>query len=153
MTTLTAPRAKHRKPTKHRKPRAIFFQGKIGSEDFRADFVTHSILQKSWLLEGTQRHIDGTRTIVVFKYLTDREELPSGRYWFAPDDEDKNLKEERFSVIVMQLNDVGVPAYTAERGGIEFFHDEDTNHVNGALNVTYRDADGFEVLVQMLFSN
>lgn len=147
MTTATARRANHRTST------ASFFQGKIGSEDFKADFVTHKIVQGYWLLEGTQRHADGSRTLVVFKYLTDRELLPSGRYTFAPDDEDAGLKEERFSVIIMQLNDIGVPAYTAERGTVEFFHDEDTNHVNGALNVNYRDADNFEVHVQMLFSN
>lgn len=142
MTTATA-----RKATRN-EPEASFFQGKIGSTDFKADFVTHTLRQGYWLLEGTQRGSETARTIVIFKYLFDREELPSGRYLLT-----EGQDEDRFSLIIMQLDDSGVPAYTASKGTVEFFHDEDINHVNGAVDISYRDVHGFEVHVQMLFSN
>ena len=142
MTTATA-----RKATRN-EHEASFFQGKIGSTDFKADFVTHTLRQGFWLLEGTQRGSETARTVVIFKYLFDREELPSGRYLLT-----EGQDEDRFSLIIMQLDDSGVPAYTAIKGTVEFFHDEDNNHVNGAVDVSYRDVHGFEVQVQMLFSN
>lgn len=148
MTTATA-----RKATRN-EHEASFFQGKIGSTDFKANFVTHTLRQGYWLLEGAQRgsrrarRARTARTVVIFKYLFDREDLPSGRYVLT-----QGQDEDRFSLIIMQLDDSGVPAYTAIKGTVEFFHDEDNNHVNGAVDVSYRDVHGFEVQVQMLFSN
>ena len=142
MTTATA------RLTTRQEPEASYFQGKIGSTDFKADYVTHTLRQGNWLLEGTQRNSDTSRIVVIFKYLFDREELPSGRYTLV-----EGQDEERFSFIIMQLDDSGVPAYTAFKGTVEFFHDEDNNHVSGAVDVSYQDVSGFEVQVQMLFSN
>ncbi len=125
-----------------------FFQGRIGDEDFKANYVTHTLHDDYWLLEGTQRVEDSAnRTVIVFKYLFDREVLPSGRYTLREDEE-----ERRFAVIIMRLGNANIPAYTAETGTVEFFHDEDTNHTSGGLDVYYTNTLGIKVRVQMLFS-
>ncbi|WP_053135138.1 hypothetical protein [Pseudomonas sp. MIACH] len=150
MTTATAQK------TAHRKAHEKYFQGSIGDEVFKANYVTHTLMNRSrsrntdmyWLLEGTQKAENSTnKTVIVFKYLYDREKLPSGRYTLKEDE-----RESRFSVIIMRLGNANVPAYTAERGTVEFFHDDDTNHTHGALDVYFTNAQGAEVRVQILFS-
>lgn len=142
MTTATAQK------TARKKAHAKYFDGMIGKEPFKADFVTHTLKDNNWLLQGTQKAEDSAdRTVVVFKYLQDREKLPSGRYEL-----EENIEESRFAVIIMYLSDTHEPAYTAEKGSVEFFHNEDTNHINGALDVTYTNAKGAEVHVQIIFS-
>ncbi|WP_330565567.1 hypothetical protein [Pseudomonas yamanorum] len=127
----------------------VYFQGTIATQAFKDDFPKHELKSDYWWVEATQRDlgIGNRRRIVVFKYLADRETLPSGRYTLRPDEPD-----ERFSVIYMELNDAPPPAYTAERGTIEFIHNEQTNHVSGALEVYYVDVGGQEQRMQILFN-
>ncbi len=143
MTTATA------RKTARQEADANYFQGSIGDEVFKANYVEHKLQNDYWLLEGTQRDDEDptNRTMIVFKYLSDRAKLPSGRYTLS-----EHEIERRFAVIIMQLGDAIVPAYTAEKGTVEFFHNEDTNHTSGALDVYYTNAQSVEVRVQILFS-
>jgi hypothetical protein len=145
MAIATAPVQKRAR--QEPEPEAKFFQGAVGARDFKASFVTHDLKQGYWLLEGTQRVSETSKNIIIFKYLFDRTALPSGRYTLWED-----VAETRFSVIYMELGGTALPAYTAVRGTVEFFHDPDTNHVNGALDVYYKDVGDHEVRVQILFS-
>lgn len=124
----------------------VYFQGTIATQAFKDDSPKHELKSGYWWVEATQRDlgIGDRRRIVVFKYLANPKTLPSGRYHLKPD--------ERFSVIYMELNDAPPPAYTAERGTIEFIHDEQTNHVSGALDVYYVDVAGREQRMQILFN-
>lgn len=126
----------------------VYFQGTIGTQDFKDNAPKHELKSDYWWLEATQREIGvGTRRIVVFKYLADPATLPSGRHTLKPDEPD-----ERFSLIYMELNDAPPPAYYAERGTIEFIHNEQTNHVSGAFDVYYVDIGGQEQRMQILFN-
>lgn len=135
------------KKSTRQEPEAKFFQGTVGAQVFKASFVTHDLKQGYWLLEGTQRISETARNIIIFKYTYDRDALPSGRYPLRDDQ-----VETRFSVIYMELGGTPLPAAMAVRGSVEFFHDPDTNHVNGALDVYYKDVNDHDVRVQILFS-
>ncbi|SAM35329.1 MULTISPECIES: hypothetical protein [unclassified Pseudomonas] len=141
MTTATARKAKSEETTKQ------YFQGKIGREDFKADFIEHEWKNNFWLTEGAMKIPPGetSRQRVIFKYHS--EDLPSGRY-SIPDTQSPS----RYSVILMTVNDTPVPAYQAHRGTIEFFHDPNGNTVEGALNVYLKDIDDNEINMQILFN-
>ena len=142
MPTATA------RKTARKKVEQTHFQGSIGNEVFKADYITHTLRNDYWLLEGSQRSEDSAnKTVIIFKYLYDREVLPSGQYQLREDQ-----PENRFAVIIMRLGDGNVPSYIAEKGTVEFFHNENTNHTYGALDITYKNNQNVEVRVQILFS-
>lgn len=145
MSTPTAPLLKGTKSEVEQQ----YFQGKIGDQDFKADFMTHTLKNNFWLAEGTMRipPNETSRQVVTFKYSADRNLLPNGRYTLTAND-----KDPRFAVIFMTVNDMPTPAYEAERGTIEFFHDINDNSISGALDIYFHDLNGIEVRVQILFS-
>ncbi|MGQ7863654.1 hypothetical protein ACUN0G_30880 [Pseudomonas sp. 32A] len=134
---------------KSRATTQVYFKGKIGPQDFNDDAPQHTLHSGHWWVEATQRDIGigNRRRVVIFKYLADRNLLPSGRYTLRLDEPD-----DRFSVVYMELNENSPPAYTAQRGLIEFMHSRETNHVSGALDVYYVDVNGQEQRLQILFN-
>lgn len=126
-----------------------YFQGKIGGQDFTADFMTHTLKNNFWLAEGTMRipPTETSRQVITFKYSADHDLLPNGRYTLTEND-----KDPRIAVILMTVNDTPTPAYEAERGTIEFFHDPNDNTISGALDIYFHDVNGAEVRVQILLS-
>jgi len=124
-----------------------FCQGKIGTQAFKANEIKHDLRSGYWFIEGTERDLEtNDRRVVLFRYLADPKQLPSGRYTLRPGEPD-----ERFTVIYMELNNTPPPAGTAGRGTIEFIHNEQTNEVTGALDVYYFDSVGNEVRMEILF--
>lgn len=145
MSTPTAPLLKDTKSEVEQQ----YFQGKIGGQDFKADFMTHTLKNNFWLAEGTMRipPNETSRQVVTFKYSADRDLLPNGRYTLTEND-----KDPRLAVIFMTINDTPTPAYEAERGTIEFFHDPNDNGISGALDIYFHDLNGIEEHVQILLS-
>ncbi|MFL1416967.1 hypothetical protein ACI77M_12260 [Pseudomonas fildesensis] len=144
-----------------RKTETQFFQGKIGSADFKADFLEKNLKNNFWLAQGTMKipPSETSKQVVIFKYSST---LQSGRY-SLPDNPEvrrpthscpQSVDQEaaRFSVILMTIDENPVPAYEAQRGTVEFFHDPNDNSVNGALDVYFVDVNNNEVHMQMLFS-
>lgn len=123
-----------------------FFQGLIGSENFKADFRKHELKNNFWLAEGAMKipPTETSRQVVIFKYPTT---TVSGRY-----DLEKDSDEHQLAVILMTINETPLPAYQAHRGTVEFFHNSDDHTVTGALDVYLMDVNNQELRMQMLFS-
>jgi hypothetical protein len=140
MTTANVRNAARQEPT------ARYFQGTIGSNNFKADFRKHELKNGFWLAEGAMKipPTETSRQVVIFKYPINP---VSGRYKL-----EENTEVHRLAVILMTVNETPTPAYNAHRGTVEFFHDPHDNTVEGALDVYFTDVNNQEVRIQMLFS-
>ncbi|WP_073525120.1 hypothetical protein [Pseudomonas fluorescens] len=123
-----------------------FFQGSIGSENFKADFRKHELKNNFWFAEGAMKipPTETSRQVVIFKYPVN---AVSGRYVL-----EKDPDVHKLAVILMTINETPTPAYQAHRGIVEFFHDSDDQTVTGALDVYLMDINNQELRMQMLFS-
>jgi hypothetical protein len=114
-----------------------------------------------WLAEGAMKipPTETSKQVVIFKHAAT---LPSGRY-FLPDNpevrrstrrcpQSVDQKATQFAVILMTIDENPVPAYEAQRGTVEFFHDPNDNSVNGALDVHFIDVNNNDIHMLVLFS-